>query len=625
MYAHLGGDVWSWRQKLMASDAYGGEFLGFSVSMDGGLLVAGAYSDGAPCGQGGCDAGSAYVFRHEDPGTPDNPMDDVWIEEAKLVAPNPGPDDHFGFSVSVCGDWIVAGAPINQHLSASGAAYMYYRNDPGTPSDPLDDTWVLHTKLSSPGAAANPDDHFGWSVAIWQERIVVSAPFPCDFGAHRGTVYVFRRNDPGTPLDVTDDVWALEATLSPKIELPTYCFGHSVEMTQDLIAVGASDDSTAGGVAPGAVFVYRLDEGGTQGDASDDAWRFEAQLIGSDTPSQWGVDQLGWSVSISGDRIVAGAPDHDPGQGFVQGAAYVFRYAGGQWHEEQKLMDSDTLDGQFGESVAIEGYTVFVGDEDDSEAGSFAGAAYQFRVADDCNGDCVSDADELAAGAPDCNNNNVPDYCDLDCNNNSIPDECDLMAGTSPDCDANGVPDECDPDCNGNDVPDGCDVSAGTSPDCNSNGVPDECDTDDCNANGVPDSCDLAAESSPDCNTNGTPDECDVASGFSRDCTADGIPDECTAVCVDSCECHDDNPCTFDVCLAGTCVNIPRDYGDVDNNGTITLADLFCVLDGFAGEFTTCTFGDVDVEPCAGNGVITLADLFAVLDAYAGDDPCCGG
>ena len=55
--------------------------------------------------------------------------------------------------------------------------------------------------------------------------------------------------------------------------------------------------------------------------------------------------------------------------------------------------------------------------------------------------------------APDCNSNNIGDFCDIydcgpsdpdcaDCNSNEIPDECDI-AGSSEDCDSNSVPDEC--------------------------------------------------------------------------------------------------------------------------------------------------------------------------------------
>ncbi|MHC4697009.1 MAG: sialidase family protein [Planctomycetota bacterium] len=49
----------------------------------------------------------------------------------------------------------------------------------------------------------------------------------------------------------------------------------------------------------------------------------------------------------------------------------------------------------------------------------------------------------------DCNENEIPDECDLsygtslDCNDNTVPDECDIEVGTSEDCQLDGVPDEC--------------------------------------------------------------------------------------------------------------------------------------------------------------------------------------
>jgi hypothetical protein len=94
-----------------------------------------------------------------------------------------------------------------------------------------------------------------------------------------------------------------------------------------------------------------------------------------------------------------------------------------------------------------------------------------------------------------------------DCNANGIRDDYDIA-----DCDGSAW---CG-DCNNNDVPDVCDIDDGTSEDCNQNGVPDECDlsggtSEDCNQNGVPDECDLANGSSRDCNENGVPDECDFA------------------------------------------------------------------------------------------------------------------
>jgi len=86
--------------------------------------------------------------------------------------------------------------------------------------------------------------------------------------------------------------------------------------------------------------------------------------------------------------------------------------------------------------------------------------------------------------------------------------------------------------------------------------------------------------------------------------------------------CDDDDACTFDRCVAGACTHAARRYGDVDANGIVNIFDLFCVLDGFAGDFAVCSFTNIDVNPCMGNGFINIFDLFAVLGAFQGDDPC---
>ena len=60
----------------------------------------------------------------------------------------------------------------------------------------------------------------------------------------------------------------------------------------------------------------------------------------------------------------------------------------------------------------------------------------------------------------------------VDCNNNGIPDDCDI------DCDAPGCMPPCggSEDCNDNAIPDECDIDSGTSRDANGNGIPDECE-----------------------------------------------------------------------------------------------------------------------------------------------------
>ena len=112
-----------------------------------------------------------------------------------------------------------------------------------------------------------------------------------------------------------------------------------------------------------------------------------------------------------------------------------------------------------------------------------------------------------------------------DCNQNGVPDECDIDDGTSADRDGTGIPDECE-DCNGNGILDSSDVASGVSLDCNGDLVPDECQIflGDCNQNGVPDACELEGN---DCNQNSLLDECDIAAGISEDFDGTGVPDEC--------------------------------------------------------------------------------------------------
>jgi hypothetical protein len=137
-------------------------------------------------------------------------------------------------------------------------------------------------------------------------------------------------------------------------------FGSSMDVDGALAAVGA----TVGVFGPvninsGYVYVYRLENG---------RWVEEDRLAPSDGTSQ---DNFGESVSVSGDRVAAGAA----------GAVYVFRRTETGWIEEQKLVPWDGVtDNFFGWSdVAISEDLIVIGAESDRDAGVEAGAAYVFR------------------------------------------------------------------------------------------------------------------------------------------------------------------------------------------------------------------------------------------------------
>ncbi len=102
-----------------------------------------------------------------------------------------------------------------------------------------------------------------------------------------------------------------------------------------------------------------------------------AKLLASDGAAG---DRFGTAVSISGDVAVVGAYADDD-NGSDSGSAYVFRWNGSSWAEEQKLLAPDGMAGDgFGFSVSVSGSVVVVGAISDAcAAGTSCGSAHAYR------------------------------------------------------------------------------------------------------------------------------------------------------------------------------------------------------------------------------------------------------
>ncbi|MDJ1498093.1 malectin domain-containing carbohydrate-binding protein [Cytophagaceae bacterium DM2B3-1] len=95
----------------------------------------------------------------------------------------------------------------------------------------------------------------------------------------------------------------------------------------------------------GAVYVFNLVNG---------SWSQTAKLAYSESIQ----DLFGFSIAVSGDRIVVGAPR----RGNNRGAAYVYTRTNGTWSQTAKLIaDDGKTNDMFGSSVAIEGTSIVVG------------------------------------------------------------------------------------------------------------------------------------------------------------------------------------------------------------------------------------------------------------------------
>ena len=304
--------------KLTASDGAADDHFGLSVSLSGDTAVVGAWNDGA---------GSAYVFVRSKT---------TWTEQAKLTASDGAAFDRFGRAVAIDGDTAVVGA------SWDGSAYVFVRSGA---------TWAEQAKLVASDAAG---DHFGNSVSLSGDTAVVGAPHDDDAGSESGSAYVFVRS--GT-------TWTEEAKLTASDAAAGDWFGFSVSLSGDTAVVGAWRDDDARTDSGSAYVFVRSGRG----------WAEKAKLVASDPAFG---DSFGTSVSLSGDTAVVGAP-HDGGAG----SAYVFVRSGTAWAEKAKLVASDGATGDsFGWSVSLSGDTAVVGAPHDGDAGFESGSAYVFPV-----------------------------------------------------------------------------------------------------------------------------------------------------------------------------------------------------------------------------------------------------
>jgi len=210
--------VWAYSQKLMASDGRPGDNFGFSVSIHENKAVVGSVWDDDR-------SGSAYVYRL---------LGDVWMEEGKFTAEEHGGDsrdDQFGWSVSVFGDTVAVGAFADDNGSDgvdSGAVYVF-KDTRGE--------WHFQARIS-PSKGGGTNDHFGRSVALFEDRMVVSAPFDDDAGFEAGAVYMYRRDG--------DDNWVLQAKQVPSVEPLDFAeFGYSVGASRDFFVVGSKFSSAS--------------------------------------------------------------------------------------------------------------------------------------------------------------------------------------------------------------------------------------------------------------------------------------------------------------------------------------------------------------------------------------------
>jgi len=208
---------------------------------------------------------------------------------------------------------------------------------------------------------------FGASLSLSGRTLLVGAPTDDDSGPAAGAVYVYFRDEAGTPSDPSDDTWLQVDKLFAVDPAPPTHFGSAVALDGNLAVVGA--EGLANG--PSAAYSLTRDDNGTPGVPGDDTWTQDAILApdGSSALTTYGA-----SVALDGIELLVGDPRDDT-SGTAGGAVYVYQQQasgdGTSWLLEDKWVpDGESGVTRFGttidvhEGVAIVGAPGYTGPSD---------------------------------------------------------------------------------------------------------------------------------------------------------------------------------------------------------------------------------------------------------------------
>ncbi|MEZ4706509.1 MAG: hypothetical protein R3A44_04845 [Caldilineaceae bacterium] len=283
--------------KLRVEGLAANESFGYSVALDGDLLLVGARLMTVNGQQG---QGAAFLFTRD----ASDPLRFNLLKQ--LTASDGAAFDEFGEAVAINGDTLVVGASHadpNDQFDV-GAAYVFERNQGGA------NNWGQTAKLIDANFNEfSEHGYMGESVAIRGDVVVVGAP------RNRGRAFLFGRDQGGS------GQWGELQVLGPQNYWEGGEFGAAVALDGERIYIGGSRSSMVGGRAnaEGAVFVFEHD--GTK-------WQHAAKLsiADADPTTPYGNNsRFGAALSVIGNTVLIGAPAMPIGDQFSVGQVFAFQ------------------------------------------------------------------------------------------------------------------------------------------------------------------------------------------------------------------------------------------------------------------------------------------------------------
>ena len=340
---------------------------------------------------GGIYKGAVYIFEKD--------LSGVWSQTLK-ISDNGGGDgllnislddgDQFGISTSYSGNLLAVGAERDDDGGDNrGAVYIFEKD--------LSGAWSQTLKISDNGGGSGLLDvdlglnnHFGSSVSILDNTLVVGVRDDDDGGANKGAIYIFEKDSNG--------VWSQTLKISDNggdgangklgINLDNYDnFGSDISYSDATLVAGVYRDND-GGVYKGAVYIFEKDSNGVWSQTlkiSNNGGGDGLLNINLDND----YDEFGASVSYSDDQLFVGARKDDDG-GTNRGVVYIFeKDSNGVWSQTLKISDNGGGDGKvdidlsnqdsFGYSVSYFDGQLAVGASGDDDGGNNQGAVYIFE------------------------------------------------------------------------------------------------------------------------------------------------------------------------------------------------------------------------------------------------------
>ncbi len=306
---------------------------------------------------------------------------DPLVQQANVTAKDGVVGDYFGSSVAVSGHTLVAGAPYHKVgvNSNEGAVYVF--------SD-RSGHWKQIAELAVAGGSANL--YFGSTVGISGNTIVASAPYAG--AASQGALYVFGDGS---------GRWKQIAELTASDAVAGDQLGHySVAIQGKTIVAGSPAHAVNSISGQGAVYVFNEPSGG---------WHTMTQSAELSEAHGALDDWVGWSVGISGNTIVAGAPAPYE-ESNHHAAVFVFTKRSGHWKQTGEVHQRDaSINNDIGQEVAISGHTIAAGAPESNNLYIFQSASGKWKQTADltynvcdsteCSGDSLGTAVAFAGNA----------------------------------------------------------------------------------------------------------------------------------------------------------------------------------------------------------------------------------